>query len=208
MIIGSPLVGLMGATALPVVAAFDAATFDSTAIISHSYNLSIGTADAKRTVIVCVGTNNGPSIVSSITVNGLTPTLIYSGNANFYAIYIPTGTTATVNITTTTNARLSVATYSLINLTSYTPVNIYNTDNSGTSLSQSIDVPVDGCAISIGMMFNATASTWSNTTETYDVYQTGLSNHTGALTSSPGAKTITCTKNGSGLNYMTTLCLR
>ena len=175
------------ATAHTAIGATYRATAVSTANAS-SYTFSsqaIGTADANRYVIVAVHLqrSNTSEIVNSLSVGGVSATLISSGTSNtanrslvdFWKAAVPTGTTADVVVTLSGTAdRCAISVWSCIgNVQKLQSVIAAPSDASTNALLTTTQVPDNGFALS-GVAWQSSSggtdnqATFANTTERVD----------------------------------------
>jgi hypothetical protein len=146
------------ATGKPPTKVFGSSTFFDAFSTPDSYVMSIGTAAADRFVVVCLfGFQNAIVTVTSITIGGITATPILSADspaANFhqiriYGAIVPTGTSATVTVTTAGNYNSgAIGTYAIYGLNSTTAFNTASGQTAGaTSVTALLDIPSRGVAI-------------------------------------------------------------
>lgn len=113
-------------------------------------NISVGAADANRRLYALFHVGNVNTAISSVTIGGVTATQVALKNTGLgtFAMYyadVPTGTTATVVITTAVNANACILTLyrtTFANPVLLTPFAISNFG--GTTLSQPVSVANGG----------------------------------------------------------------
>ena len=147
---------------------------------THTHSgMTLGAADSGRYVIAAIDCRNASAVtVSSLTIAGITATLIYayqSGGtiSGFWVALAPTGTTGDVVITFSgSTSRSGVSTYRL--LTSYDPTSYSDAQQDTTATSNHLDitlnVPAMGVALAAFFYSNSTTATtsWSGLAEDYD----------------------------------------
>lgn len=157
--------------------AFQAFTSDPANATTYSFtDVAIGAADSTRRVLVSiraivVGT------VSSVTIAGVTATIHEQANggngvvAGIASVLTPTGSTATVAVTLSTQGGACfVASYRQINESITSPFDtLAATALSGAVLSGTIDLPNSGAALAVAGFLSTTAgNSWVGVTEDYD----------------------------------------
>lgn len=173
----------------------------------------IGTAagDRKVAIIVSGVASGAPRSVSTLTVGGVSATLVTakqnSGNTG-YAIEIwqanvPAGTTGDV-VVTWDNAMLfcGIGAYAIYNAA----LTAYDTGSSEANpMTDTLDIPAGGVAIGGGAETATATFAWTNLTEDYDETIESTSDHTGASDSfmeAEVARVITCTQSANNLPVM------
>lgn len=162
---------------------------DNPAIIAGTANpqsfasVNIGTASASRYVIVCAGqTSNGP--VASMLIGGVTATLAKEsggGGTNRASIWyanVPTGTTATIDVTSTVGfpGFFGIA-VGVITTATPTPASTaaeaggsFNNDPQVTTTS--LTVPSSGIGVLCAVSNNPNTPTYNNWTAEYNTTST------------------------------------
>lgn len=200
---------------------FTAAVGSSSNLTNYTFNsVNIGTAQAKRVVVVCVvlsGNNSGT--ISSITIGGTTANLNKSTTDGTLVLGVGTlvvASGATANIVVNTNASwtngcgiLVYAVYGLANATQAA----YVTQSTGTATTASANITVNA-----GDTLIATVRTATTTTVTWSgVSGNGsLENYSGTrsfyggtnFNTTSGTKTITATFSASVSRQLQIVALR
>lgn len=172
--------------------------------------LAIGTASSDRLVAACFTTKTNGT-VSSVTIGGVSATKAIGARdtgsnpnqvSEIWVAAVPTGTTAVVVVTFSSNTNLtSVTTYSITGSSS----TVSDTDSAigaGVTISMSaLTVPANGQGIAcLCQNTPASAVSWTNATEQDDVQAGGgsaIHRHSTALITAAGTNTITCTTTGT-----------
>ena len=182
-------------------------------------SVALGTANANRLVAVNYSTGlNTQSVVSSVTIQGITATLAVRTTANnsptvnviYYAI-VPTGTTGDVVVThsntfgnTATAYLSSVSIYDLASTTPITASIQTASDNVSPSLSVTL-TPSAGAVLFAGYRAGAvvagSTSSWTNATEQTDI-MSGNGAFTDAISSglSNSSLTVSATNTDATVN--------
>lgn len=170
-------------------------------------SLSVGSASANRYVIVgTVGrTGSTGTTITSVTIGGITATsiasLVVAGSGsgeNFASIHIalvPTGTTATVVVTTsTTLARCAVVVWTATGLKNSGAATASGT-SSAAPLTATFNVGGGGFAVGVGFTQSATSSTAGVLTENIDstIAPSATNTYTGASLAFSATQSITPT---------------
>jgi hypothetical protein len=139
---------------------------DGTAATSYSFaGCDIGTASADRVVVVAAfGNSGGTSIVNGVTIGGIAASPIVTSVAgtrflDLWFAVVPTGTTATIAFTTSTNlARGSVAWWTIngSTQTTYAARSGANPNTAGSATSRSItSITVGAAQVALAVAMNA-----------------------------------------------------
>ncbi len=168
----------------------------------------IGTADANRRVIVCVAGDSGtaPGDVSSMTVGGISATLVntttYSGGTQYllsmWYADVPTGTTA--NIVVTYNHAQYMSTIAVYTTQKASTVSVVGTENTTSPMATSVEVLEGSSIISVAFNVNTPTFVWTNLTEDFEAVTNPSGYWTGAhddFASYIASRTITCTPSPS-----------
>lgn len=204
------------------------ATYVSTAHVSSSNSPSftsqaIGTASAGRYVLVAIAhvTNADAGTITAVTIGGISATILSHGNNTdnivhmaYAGAFVPTGTTATIAITTSVSAGAfgtTIDVYTVFGLQSQTPVGFYNDSAAagGTRTFSSVAYPANG--FTIGMVaIRASASaqtiTWSGLTKNTNTFmndggvQENYSSASSNFTTGSTGNTITATMPSPSIN--------
>ncbi len=158
-------------------------TFGSSSVVDSGISprsftgMTIGAAPTggeTRHVVAVIGLmHNSAGTIDSVTIGGVSATLVVGAtsgalsNGASVAIYIaavPTGTTATVDVTMTGGTSLGAATFILRNRTTTTATNSSNAQ----SPSLNLNIAAGRAAIGVSMVRDGTVSTWTGLTEHFD----------------------------------------
>lgn len=169
----------LSSSALPTLAYQTAAT-SGTDTTSYSFtSTAIGTdTGSSRTIIVGVfGTETTTSTISSITVGGVSGTLIHSNTQSagaqssrvaFYAFQGVSGTTATVAVTwSTAQTRSGIIVWAAYNLSSITAVATASS-TSMTAPALNVNTSADGMVLACGHCNGSSTYAWTGVTERTD----------------------------------------
>jgi hypothetical protein len=154
---------------------------------------AIGAAAGDRQVFVAVaGVNTGD--VTSLTVAGISATKLVgqtftgaaTSNVEIWRADVPSGTTATIVVNTTTSGnRLGIGVYAATGALN-TAFHSFTSGNNATN-SGSINIPANGGCIGVAVTTSGgTSFTWTGLTEQYDENQESVSYQSGAMLA-PGA---------------------
>lgn len=176
---------------------------------------AIGAAAANRCVVLAVSfrTTSGGSNLASATIGGTPTTLLAVGAAGgngasigFFALVVPTGTTANIVINLTgggTGATGGVGVYNIFNQTASCPA-IFDSKTTITSGgTMNVNVPAGGVAIATSGDDNGQSLSWSGTGLTTNYNQTvggahALSGASGAYASAQTPLAVIGTSSGGG----------
>lgn len=188
----------------PAALTYIGTTSSATNASSYTFtNHAIGTAAADRYVIVgviCDGYNK-----SGVTIGGNAATLISDygdpgiiANVCFYALLVPSGTTATIVVNFVGNVwNCAIFVYNATGLVSVTPTAaVFNgTTASKNPLAGSLTIPAGGFCIAIGenIDYETYTVTWGGLTEDTDVPITTEARITCAHNSVSGLTNISLT---------------
>lgn len=187
-------------------------TSDIRLTTTNSYSFTsqdIGTASSDRYVLVAITTTStvGAISITGVTVGGVSASLVHSqahttgsvwAIAAFYIAAVPTGTTATVAITTSSNQLLCrIGIWALTNLSSTTASD--TAGSTSTTATLDMDTVVDGGAFVCGRTNSSgTFTAPSGFTEDFDgVDGTYFSGWSGASLATTVAETRTITFTAS-----------
>lgn len=209
---------------------YNTQTSDTTDASSYTFtNVAISTASANRLVVVVVGTGfstGGASdqFVSSVTIGGVPATIaVQSQSFNTVAggfgttaiayANIPTGTTASIVVTTQIGAlRCNVATYSLYNLLRYTPIStdgftgsVGNSTNTNTNTDQ-VTTEIGSIVISGAQSTSPTTGSdyaWTGLDEDFDIVLETARRYSAASrkVNQKTTYSVTATRTGVTPNY-------
>jgi hypothetical protein len=189
----------------PLVYAYGSVAYVTNGSTSYTYtNMSIGTASIDRTVVVALACSNVATLTAA-SIAGINATLVYSsGYHHFFAAVVPTGTTATINITfDTTVTRVQTTTWSIYMLKSLVPFSSNVTNTSGTSISTTVNKTIGGVILAT-LNYNTSvqsAATFSNLTTYAESGTTGYSFQAAAAAASClDSNSITISATLSGTN--------
>ena len=144
----------VGAASVSVSKSYN--SFTQSAVDATAYTFSgvaIGTAATGRRIVVGVSANNSSNAVSTLTVGGVSATLVAviqssGGQGELWECVLATGTTADVVVTpTASNSACGVTMWSL-----YDTGGTYHdsgTSDSDTAPSVSIDIPAGGVVLAV-----------------------------------------------------------
>lgn len=179
--------------------------------VFNANNMSIGSANSTRTVIVAVFNNDSRSTApSSVTINGTisadqVATITNAGGAvlQFWTALVPDGTTANVAVQTNgTVDSFGVSTFYANSMLSRTPA--YIKTSTAAPATNNIVIPTDGFGVTISMSGEAAGTptaTWTGMTESFDAQRSAGTSTTfsGAITNTANTtgETVTCTWTGT-----------
>ena len=176
----------------------------------HSFTgMTIGAAPTgveTRHVVVTIGMmhNSGAGTVSSVTVGGVSATLVITrGSASagasvwIYIAEVPTGTTATVTITMSGDTSLGAATYILRNRATTTATS----SSTAEDPSLNLNIAAGGAAVGVSMVRDGTVSTWTGLTENFDTDTRSGEWFSGASGGTPGTPATISISRGSASHY-------
>jgi hypothetical protein len=181
---------------------FDFSNANTTAFTFTSK--SIGTAAANRKVVIVVGGNADLRTVSTLTVGGISASLVKrqqnaDGTSEIWQADVPTGTTANVVVTWSgPQNTCGIGSYSLYGAAAAASATASNTSN---PLSTTINIPAGGVCIGTVQQYGGSQTwSWSGLTEDFDSTMGGSRPFSGASTASSGGvtgQTVTATPSGS-----------
>jgi hypothetical protein len=186
----------------------------SAGVITYT-DASIGTASSDRIVCVCAAAEITGATLDSATINYGSGDIAMSATslANFGNVYarifylaVPTGTIATIKITTTTavsNTQNHIAVYAVTGAS--TTLSASGTDTSTDMdatdplTTGSITIPANGgfLAVIAGATSGISNKTWANATEDLDE-NAGAFGFSTAIRTTSGTVTVTCTGSSNG----------
>jgi hypothetical protein len=188
--LGSQFSPLNSAVAATIT--FTDSSVDGTAGPAYTFSSqAIGTAAASRRIIVgAFGRSNAAVTLTSITVGGVTATVVASATDNDGIVFLrsdlaivdfPAGTSASIVVTYSSAgslARASIGVWAAYDLLSATPTDTAN--NNSDPMSAAIDVSAGGIIVGFATSDATATHTWTNLTERFDEAVEGISSHTGA----------------------------
>lgn len=149
-------------------------------------NKAIGSAASNRTILVLAQPGTALNTVTSVTVGGVSATVVPSTTNRFWLASVPSGTTATVVMNTSaTTGAVAIGLYAIYGSLNQVPFDNQSTSGTGTT-SVNLNVEAGGIAICYGLTTSITTASdqsWSGVTEDYDRQGTGSvgkSAHSGA----------------------------
>lgn len=184
---------LFGGSPGPITGSFRTSATSTAGSSPYTFNAQdIGAAAANRLVVVTwshyAGIASGPTM-SSVTIGGITATILLqqgdgtsTDNTGIAVALVPTGTTATIVLTTNIGgAAIGIGVYALYGA-SATPSQ--TATDSGLSFTASASISsVAGSAIiaAVGFSGNSYSSAWTNLTGRFDTDINGSDNSNGAF---------------------------
>lgn len=182
----------------------------ASATVATYTGVSIGTAAPNRIVVVLVGSELASTPIASCTIGGNAMTAGTQGNQGavyaraFYLLY-PTGTTANIAVTFTTNSPTStqnhIAVYSVVGGTYSSTGADQSTDMDSTDplTTGSISIASGGGFIAVvASATDTNAKTWANATEDIDADGGALRFTTATRTTALTTTAVTCTGTTNG----------
>lgn len=170
--------------------AFSAAFYDSKSGANGWAGVAIGPAAADRIVVVATSDQAGTPI-SAVTVGGISATRrVTNSHTQIWTASVPTGTTATINVTSSSGTLNGVGVYSLYGLTSEVPA-----FTAMGTISVSLDVNSGGFAIASFSVNGSGTPVWTVVTKDYSSVVSGntFSSASGLFSS---AQTLSITESG------------
>lgn len=179
---------------------------DATTYSGGSWNsIAIGDADPNRYVLVGIYGSSGTRTVSSVTIGGVSATLVSdgtnsariqhsAGTSEFWIAAVPTGTTANISITWSgSQNRCGAGVWTMVRPKSTTAVDV-DSSNSASPASVTLTTTNPGVVFAIGGNNSTGSYSWTNVTERYDsVFENANSGADAATTGSSLAVTATFT---------------
>lgn len=158
--------------ALPSRAYQTTAIINATASVFNFTSTPIGTASARRHVIVAY---RGTGVVTSCVIGGVTATALSTFGPSFFIAAVPTGTTATVtiNVSVSTAHNITITVWSAYNLRSATATAVSTSTASPAALS--LNVLGRGLVFGLACSGNTAGVTWTGAVE--DVDQTSTTSN-------------------------------
>ena len=161
--------------------------------------LAIGAASADRIVVVGItlatSTSGFPRSITGVTIGGIAATQIAHVlgtqwmTAAIFAAVVPSGTTATVEITLNGNAGRIACDVWTMTEASITPADTATDSNASSDPSVSIDIPAGGACIACAGSAAVTTTSWSGLTEDADAALEAFTTHTAASDTFVAAQT-------------------
>ncbi len=185
MLLFARLIAALGRRRKPASVTNVAHDTQNTALTTYTFSsLSLGAADATRRIVVAIAGQRlgSPAAVSSVTIAGISASLVASrqtGNGNDHTVEIwsaavPTGASGNVVVTFNTgHLRCSVSVFRLLDAAA-TAHATSSATNSSAAVSASIDIPAGGVAIAAAYNNGNTTYTWTNLTERTDQGGSGV----------------------------------
>lgn len=179
----------------------------STAVTFSSFG-GFGTESSERRILVgIVGRDNTSSDVSSVTIAGVTATLVgrqrnttnsYLSWAGFYIANIPSGTTGDIVVTSTvTWLYMGIGVWALYGLNSDTQKQVVPGTTVGTTINMSISLTRGDFYFGVHYDQSTTFDTvWTNISEKYDDQ---VSSGADSIATTTGSVTVSAT--GSSTSY-------
>lgn len=168
---------------------------------------AIGTASSERNILVIAQPSSVLNVVSAVTVGGVSAAAVSNTTGRFWFASVPSGTTATTVITTSSNQNcVAVGLYSIYGPVNKTPFDLQAAAGTGTT-SVNLNVQSGGIAVCYGLTSAVTTppdQSWSGVTENYDrqgtaaVSKTAHSGASGGVYSSAQTLSITLSQTGGG----------
>lgn len=170
---------------------------------------AIGTAAGNRKVVVCVGAGASNRTISTLTVGGVSASLVKrqqstNNTAEIWQAAVPTGTTADIVITFSgANNQVGIGVFAVYGAQSAAHDTGASTAN---PMTDNLDIPAFGVAVGVGYSSGTAARTytWTNLTEYSDDVTEGAASATTAAEAFSTVQTgltITCTPAGSNVEY-------
>lgn len=170
---------------------FDAAFTDSKSGASSWANVNIGEASAERIIVVATSDTAGTHI-SAVTVGGIAATRRANGSyAQIWTASVPTGTTATISVTSSSGTLNGIGVYAIYGLNSAVPF-----DTGTGTTSAPVDVQAGGFVIAC---FSGTPvqGAWVNVTQDYSASVSG-DHYSSASDLFETAQTVNVTRTATG----------
>ena len=168
-------------------------SFVASASSGSSWSTSLGTADANRLIIVCVGSAGGTP-PTGVTVDGVAATLaISNGAAKIWYAQATANVTGTTTLTGGSSPTLQgIGVYAAYNLPSLTPSAV------GTGVDHTtVVVPANGFVVGCGERTAGTISGWLGITRDYTATVSG-DDFSSASTTVVGSQSILATATNAG----------
>lgn len=169
----------------------------------------IGSASSARYVVVSTGAPNGGSAPSSVTVGGLSASLLKSQsvssyNTSIWIAAVPTGATATVVVSTASSLSMGIGVWAVYNIMSSTAVATSGATGSAPSLN--LTVSANGIVITSGFASDTSpTTTWTGVTENFDtVFDTNRMTTGASIVSVAGGSplSVSAAYTGSAAGYV------
>lgn len=168
---------------------------------------AIGTATADRFVLALAQPSSVANVVTAVTVGGVSAVAVANTTGRFWMASVPSGTTATTVITTSSNQNcVAVGLYAIYGQLNQVPLDIQAAAGTGT-VSVNLNVESGGIAVCYGLTSAVTTppdQTWTGVTENYDrqgtaaVSKTAHSGASGGVYTSGQSLSITLSQSGGG----------
>lgn len=167
--------GANASIANPLEFSFQDSAVDEVDRTSYTFaSMSLGAAaTARRIVIGVVCRASTAPVINSLTVGGISASLIHqsraSGGAYFYYADVPTGTTGDVVVNFASSVtRAGICVWRILNESSMTPTDTASSTNADPA-ALNVDIPSgDSAAMAIAYGHNGTSTTWTGLTEDTD----------------------------------------
>ena len=184
---------------------------DTTSLTVYTFSsLALGAAASDRKIVVAVASRGGAQIVSSLTIGGISATLVVAAKdtvlAELWQAAVPSGTTGDVVVTMDTSGAINCGVGVFRVLGALGAADDTGFDTINTALNDTLDIPAGGVAIGCACVDEPSATfVWTNLTEAYDEAVEGAADtfHTGAkdeFASQQSALSITCTVSSAPTN--------
>lgn len=160
----------------------------------------ISTAAADRKIVVGIQANDGGNTVSSVTVGGISASLVIAlddGNSRteLWQADVPTGTTADIVVTFSGGANAcDIGVWAVYGAAAAAH---HTASSSANPPSANLNIPANGVAIGVARENGSgVLSTWTNLTERFD--RTSGTGASDAFVAAETGRTITCTPAAGG----------
>jgi len=177
----------------PASGSLTANTVSNVSSSSYSFaSQAIGAEDATRRIAIAVTWYNGNE-VDSVTVGGVAatkvsdPGVLVAGESgvSWWVVDLPTGTTATVQVTfTAAVSRCGIGVFRIVGARSGRPVRTRLVTGASNPFSTTVDAPSGSVVLAGAVMTNTSAAgsyTWAGVTEQYDQLVGGATKQSAGL---------------------------
>jgi hypothetical protein len=172
---------------------FEASFRDSKSGSNSWAGVALGPAQFDRIIVVAASDQAGTDI-SAVTVAGIAATRrVDNGHAQIWTASVPTGTTGTISVTSSSGTLNGIGVYSLYGLSSAVP---FDTDTGSNSVS--LDVNAGGFAIVSFSGNTPGTATWTGATGDYADSVGGSAAFSSASILSETAQTLSIVQGGVG----------
>jgi hypothetical protein len=211
--LGTFLKGALGT--IKPVCSFLYGDSSSQSLTTYTYTaVPFGSARSDRIIVVSIVASNSASrSVSSVTIGGVSATLVSSSNsaagliftATYYAV-VPTGTSGTVSVVFSGATRdVGVGVYSIVDASSSTPLSGGTYSNSSSN-SGSITLSTSADAVIIGGVIvgtAVTAFTWSGVSSDFQSFAITRGRGFASGTANTSSTTVSVNSNSTSALYIT-----